>query len=142
MATHFQQAGDGRRFIGRLAVGSDLVEEIQGLAEREGIHAAWVNVVGALQHAAFAYYDQQERRYLELSSEEHHELSSFQGNLSLRDGIPFLHAHAMFADRTGSTAGGHLLPGCVVWVAEVMVQELTNVELVREHDEATGLALW
>ena len=31
------------------------------------------------------------------------------GNVSLRDGRPFLHAHATFCDRQGSAVGGHLL---------------------------------
>ena len=142
MATRFWEAGSGRRFIGRLETGSDLVAEIEALAERERIRAAWVSVVGAVQKAAFAYYNQQALRYDNLASEEHHELCSFQGNISIRDGSPFLHAHASFADHAGAIVGGHLLPGCTVWVAEVQVQELTDVELLRTHDERTGLALW
>ena len=142
MATRFWEAGSGRRFIGRLETGSDLVEEIEALAEREGIRAGWVSMVGAMQKVAFAYYNQQALRYDNLASEQHHELCSFQGNLSIRDGSPFLHAHATFADHDGVPVGGHLLPGCVVWVAEVHVQELTDVELLRTHDEVTGLALW
>jgi len=31
---------------------------------------------------------------------------------------------------------------CTVWVAEVEIRELTGVELIRQHDERTGLALW
>jgi uncharacterized protein len=142
MATRFWEAETGRRFIGRLETGSDLVREIEQLAAREEIAAAWVSVVGAVQKAAFGYYNQAARRYDELGSDEHHEISGFQGNLSLRDGAPFLHAHATFGDAAGATVGGHLLPGCVVWVAEVQVQELTDVELLRVHDEVTGLALW
>jgi uncharacterized protein len=142
MATRFWEAGTGRRFIGRLETGSDLVGEIEALAEREGIRAGWVSVVGAMQAAVFAYYNQQALRYDHLASERHHELCSFQGNLSIRDGSPFLHAHASFADHDGNMVGGHLLPGCTVWVAEVQVQELTDVELLRTHDEVTGLALW
>jgi len=60
----------------------------------------------------------------------------------MRDGRQFLHAHADFSARDGSTVGGHLLPGCVVWVGEVTIREMTDVELVRTPDEVTGLALW
>jgi hypothetical protein len=142
VATHFWEAGSGRQFIGRLATDSDLVEEIQRFAAEQEITAAWVSVVGAVRRATYAYYDQAERRYRDLVSDQHHEISGFQGNLSVRDGAPFLHAHATFADETGATRGGHLLPGCTVWVAEVRITEFTDVDLVREHDEVTGLALW
>jgi predicted DNA-binding protein with PD1-like motif len=142
MATRFWEAAPGRTFVGALARGSDLIEEIEHLCAVEGINAAWVSVVGAVQHAAFAYYDQSALRYDELASDEHHEIAGFVGNISLRDGRPFLHAHASFGDRHGATVTGHLLRGCTVWAAEVTLREMTGVELVRTLDEATGLALW
>jgi predicted DNA-binding protein with PD1-like motif len=83
-----------------------------------------------------------DHRYVELASATHHEIVGFVGNVSLRDGRPFLHAHATFADVSGATIGGHLLRGCVVFAAEVMIRELGDVSLVRAHDEETGLALW
>ena len=140
--TRFWQAQPGRTFIGRLATGSDLVGEIERICAEEGIQAGEVSLVGAVQHAAFAFYRQEEQRYEELSSDTNRELAGFVGNVSLRDGQPFLHAHATFADVTGATVSGHLLHGTTVWVAEVIIHEGTDVSLVRIHDETTGLALW
>jgi hypothetical protein len=142
MESRFWEAAPGRTFVGRLATGSDLVAEIERMCAAREIRAAWVSVVGAVQHAAFAYYDQEERRYVELASDEHHEIAGFVGNVSLRDGQPFLHAHASFGDRQGGTLTGHLLPGCRVWAAEVTLREMTGVELERTPDEVTGLSLW
>ncbi len=101
-----------------------------------------MTVIGAVRRARYAYYEQGDQRYRELESATHHELVGFVGNVSLRDGRPFLHAHATFADADGSTVGGHLLPGCEVFAGEVMIRELGDVSLVRMHDEETGLALW
>jgi len=142
VASRFWEARPGRTFVGRLETGSDLVEEIQRFCAEQGITAAWVSVVGAVQHSAYAYYDQENLRYVDLASDQHHELAGFVGNISLKDGQPFLHAHATFSDRSGAAVGGHLLPGCTVWVAEVTIREMTGVELVRTPDEVTGLALW
>lgn len=142
MATRFWEAKPGRTFVGRLATDTDLVDEIERECAERDIRAAWVSVVGAMRTAAYAYYDQEQRRYLELASDAHHELAGFVGNISLRDGRPFLHAHATFSNRDGGTVGGHLLRGCTVWVAEVTLREMTGVELNRTPDEVTGLALW
>jgi len=142
MATALQQAQLGRTFIGRIPTDSDLVEEIERFCGEAGVQAAWVTVVGAVQRAAFAYYNQTTLQYKEMSSARHHEISGFVGNISLRDGRPSLHAHSTFADINGECVAGHLLKGCVVWVAEVEIRELTGVELVRQRDERTGLALW
>jgi len=142
MAGRFWEAQQGRLWIGRLATGDDLVEEIERFCADQDVRAAWVNAIGAVSHAAYAYYDQGERRYVELESNEHHEITGFIGNVSIRDDRPFLHAHATFASRTGSAVGGHLLRGCEVFAAELQVREMTGVELIRTPDEVTGLALW
>jgi predicted DNA-binding protein with PD1-like motif len=142
VATRFWEAQPGRTLVGRLATDTDLVEEIERVCADHGIRAAWVSVVGAVRHAAYAYYDQEALRYVEVGSDRHHELSGFVGNISVRDGKPFLHAHATFSSREGDTVGGHLLPGCPVWVGEVTLREMTGVELERTPDEITGLALW
>jgi predicted DNA-binding protein with PD1-like motif len=140
--SRFWQADAGRAFVGRLATGSDLVAEIERYCREQEIVAAQVTVIGAVRRARYAYYEQTDHRYLELESATHHEVVGFVGNVSLRDNRPFLHAHATFADAAGATVGGHLLPGCEVFAAEVMIRELGDVSLVRMHDEETGLALW
>jgi predicted DNA-binding protein with PD1-like motif len=136
------EARPGRTFVGRLERGSDLVEGIERVCAERGVTAAWVSVIGAVSQAAYAYYDQGEHRYLELSSDSHHEIAGFVGNISLRDGKPFLHAHATFADEGGACVGGHLLKGITVFVAEFTIREMTGVELVRTYREEFGLALW
>jgi uncharacterized protein len=142
MSTKFWEAKAGRAFVGRLETGSDLVGEIERFCLEREITAAQVTVVGAVRRARYAYYEQDEHRYRELETDEHHEITGFVGNISLRDDKPFLHAHATFADGSGTTVGGHLLGGIEVFAAEVMIRELGDVRLARLHDEETGLALW
>jgi predicted DNA-binding protein with PD1-like motif len=142
MPAGFRELTAGRGFVGRLETGSDLVDGIERFCLEQGIVAGQVTVIGAVRRAAFAYYEQEDHRYLELSSDTHHEIVGFTGNISLRDDRPFLHAHATFADASGACVGGHLLRGCEVFAAEVMIREIGGVTLVRQPDEETGLALW
>ncbi|MBA3687856.1 MAG: DNA-binding protein [Chloroflexi bacterium] len=142
MAGRFWEAAPGRIWVGRLETGDDLVEEIERVCVEHDVRAAWVCAIGAVKHAAFAYYEQNDRRYLELESTGHHEITGFVGNVSMRDDLPFLHAHATFGDRSGAAVGGHLVRGCEVFVAEITIREMTGVELIRTPDEVTGLALW
>ena len=142
MPTRFWSVTSGRAFVGRLETGSDLVEEIERQCAEQGITAAQVTAIGAVRRARFAYYEQGAQRYRELESATHHEITGFVANVSLRDGKPFLHAHATFSDADGQTLGGHLLPGIEVFAAEVMIREFGGVALIRQHDEETGLALW
>ena len=142
MATRFWEAHAGRAFVGRLETGSDLVEEIERYCAEQSVVAAQVTVIGAVRRARYAYYEQDDHRYLELETDAHHEIVGFTGNVSLKDDRPFLHAHATFADASGACVGGHLLRGIEVFAAEVMIREVGGVSLVRLPDEETGLALW
>jgi len=142
MAGRFWEASPGRVWVGRLETGDDLVEEIERVCAEHDVRAAWVSAIGAVTHAKFAYYEQQEHRYLELASSEHHEITGFIGNISIRDDRPFLHAHATFGARSGAAVGGHLLRGCEVFAAEITIREMIGVELTRTPDEVSGLALW
>ena len=142
MPAGFQEVGAARGFVGRLDTGSDLVGEIERFCAEQGVVAAQVTVIGAVRQARYAYFEQNDRRYRELGSQTHHEIVGFTGNVSLKEDRPFLHAHATFADAAGETVGGHLLRGCEVFVAEVMIREMTGASLVRMPDEETGLALW
>ena len=142
MATRFWEARAGRAFVGRLETGSDLVEEIERFCLEQSVMAAQVTVIGAVRRARYAYYEQDDHRYLELETDTHHEIAGFVGNISLKDDRPFLHAHATFADAAGATVGGHLLRGIEVFAAEVMIREMGGVTLTRMHDEETGLSLW
>jgi uncharacterized protein len=142
MPSGFSELTAGRGFVGRLDTGSDLVVEIERFCTEQGVLAGQVTVIGAVRRARYAYYEQDDHRYRELESDTHHEIIGFTGNISLKEDRPFLHAHATFADADGATVGGHLLKGCEVFAAEVMIRELTGVTLVRTHDDETGLALW
>jgi uncharacterized protein len=142
MESRLLEARAGRAFVGRLGHGSDLVTEIERFCAEHAVLAAWVSAIGAVQRARYAYYEQGDYRYRELSTETHHEIVGFVGNISDREGRPFLHAHATFADAAGATVGGHLLRGIEVFACEVTIREMTDVALVRVHDAETGLALW
>ena len=85
MALGLQQAQLGRTFIGRIPTDSDLVEEIERFCDENGVQAASVSVVGAMQRAAYAYYNQTTLQYKEMASPRHHELSGFVGNISMRE---------------------------------------------------------
>jgi predicted DNA-binding protein with PD1-like motif len=69
------------------------------------------------------------------------EIASCVGNISMKDGIPFVHAHAVLADQNGNIKAGHLLEG-KVFAAEVHLTELIGSKLVRKNDPVTGLSLW
>jgi len=131
----------GRSLLVRLDHGADLVNQISELAVDESIHTGAFSVLGALIQAEIAFYDQESHEYSALLVEENAELVSCTGNVSIREGKPFVHAHVVLADSYGKTTGGHLLHG-KIFAAELHLIELLGEPMVREIDQTTGLYLW
>jgi uncharacterized protein len=131
----------GRIIFARLDHGEDIISQLTILAEDNGIKIGALSAIGALSRAGLAYYDQKSHEYGEIALEEPVELASCFGNISLKDGSPFVHAHAVLSDRTGRTWGGHLVRG-TVFAAELYLQELSGLPLKRVPDSITGLNLW
>lgn len=132
----------GTTHLFRLEAGDDVVEEITRFVTEHRIEAAWIGYLGAVRKASLRYYDQDALEYIDFTIDEHLEVLSGMGNVSLLDGKPFVHTHAVFSDREGKAFGGHLNAGCEVWSLEVRIEELVGDAPVRQFDETTGLSLW
>lgn len=131
-----------RTILGQLPYGSDLYEGLSQIVRREKIRLGRVQAIGATTHAVVAYYDQNTKKYNPLEFPGGMEILSLSGNVSIRDGAPFVHVHILLGDPKGNVVGGHLLPGTVLFACEVSIEELEGEELSRTHDERTGLHLW
>ena len=131
-----------RCFIGKLDYGGDLLGELTSVCEKEKICLGTVEAIGAVQKARCGYYDQQKKEYNFFEINEHLEITSLLGNVSIRDGKAMVHAHVTLADEKGKAFGGHLAEGTVVFACEFVIRVCTGADHVREHDEQTGLPLW
>ncbi len=131
-----------RTFVGQLPLGADLYEGLTAIAQREKIHMGRIQGLGATTHAVVAYYDQAERKYNSMEFPGGMEILNLHGNISLRDGKPFVHAHIVLGDPQGKVFGGHLLPGTKVFAFEVFIDVFEGEEFSRQQEDTTGLYLW
>ena len=129
-------------FMGRLAHGSDLLRSLTQLCKENNIRLGGLTVIGAVQAARLQYYNQPGKEYQESLIEEPLEITSLVGNISEKDGQPFVHAHLTLANREGRVFGGHLAEGTVVFAAEFTIEAYEGPALQRRFDGVTGLSLW
>ena len=135
----FQQ---GRIFVGRLPHGRDLINSIEEFCKKALIQMATFSVIGAVSSATIGAYDQKQQVYVTFKEEAPLEIVSCIGNVSLKDGKPFIHAHILLADEQGKTIGGHLFSETIIYAGEINLQELTGKPMERTYDNDTGLMLW
>ena len=128
--------------MGKLPHGSDLLEELTGLFKAKDISLGRVEAIGAVRKACIGFYDQRKREYKFIHINEALEITGLNGNISIKDGEPFVHAHITLADSAGRTYGGHLAPGTVVFVCECLIEVFEGPTLERGFDQETGLSLW
>jgi predicted DNA-binding protein with PD1-like motif len=129
--------------VRRLAPGADLLEELNKLARNEGVELGALSGIGALRKAAVGIFLPAEREYKTNTFDEEMEICALTGNVSLKDGEPFVHAHLALSDKEGRGFGGHVMPGCEVFVAEVVLWKFEGTRLERRpREECGGLALW
>ena len=132
-----------RTLIGQLERDSDLYNGITRIAQENNIRIGRVAGIGAVQRAKLAYYDQRLLKYEDIELNEPMEIVSLSGNISLKDGKPFVHAHIVLSDEGGKTQGGHLLPGGTpIFACELTIEEYHGPPLERGIDKDTGLTLW
>ncbi len=129
-------------FLCRLPSGQDLLSALTREFKSRRIEKASFTVIGAVTCAAIAFYDQVKRRYDVKEFKGHYEIVQCTGNVSLKDGETFVHAHIVLAGADYQCFGGHLMSETLVYAAEMSAQPLAGSAPIRQYDEQTGLYLW
>ena len=104
----------------------------------KGISNAKLSGIGAVKETKIGAYDTIKKEYIRKEYSNILESVSFEGNITLKDGSPFPHAHVVLSDHNMSTAGGHLFETTVAAVGEFFLMEFDN-DAYRELNEDVGL---
>lgn len=140
--TKFKAVTPKKIIMGKLSFGGDLLEELTKIATEHGIRLGRIEAIGAVQKARIGFYNQNKRKYQFHLFSQPMEIVKLAGNISLKDGKPFVHAHITLADKAGKSYGGHLAEGTIVFACEFVLEAFEGPEFSRCLDEETGLSLW
>jgi uncharacterized protein len=132
----------GRRFVGRLPHGKDLIQSVESFCKENSILMATFSLIGAVTSATIGAYDQKQQVYVTFKENSPLEIVICAGNVSIKDGNPVVHAHILLGDEQGKTISGHLFSETLLFAGEIEIQELTGNPIERASDTTTGLMLW
>jgi uncharacterized protein len=121
--------------------GEDLLDGLNRAVKDLGLEAATLQVIGALEEATVGYFDPGAKEYRPIST-GHVEIASGVGNVSLRDGEPFVHLHLVLSGPDGHAVGGHAMNGCRAFVVEAYFRALAGHPPVRVESPGHGLKIW
>jgi len=132
----------GRTFLGRLPGGKDLIQTLEEFCRQNTVQTAVFSVFGAASTITLGTFDQKQQVYITHSEAGYFEIVNCRGNISERNGKPFVYAHITLADENGHLTGGRLFSDTVIYSGEMVLQELNGKPLERDYDETTGMLAW
>lgn len=136
-----KQTKVSRAVVERFNTGDDVLDRLNGLVRQLQVFAGSFTAIGAVERATVGYFIG-DGKYIQISLEGPLEVVSCVGNVSSKEGVPFVHAHITLSDREGRAYGGHLMPGCRVGATfEVALHAYDDIEMRRTLDPATKLFL-
>jgi len=140
MIVKYAKSEIGKAVFARLLEGEDLLETITLVAAKSKIRAGFFILIGTLKSARMGFY--QDGKYTPIEMQKPLEIVSCLGNISMKEGKPFPHAHLAVSDDGGRVFGGHAMHGCIIGAtAELVIVEAVGLKITREPDEITKLSL-
>lgn len=130
----------GKTVFARLSENEDLLEMTTQAATKAGITAGFFMLIGTLKVAKLGFFH--EGKYKVIDMQQPLEIVSCLGNVSMKEGKVFPHAHLAVSDEKGRVFGGHAMQGCLIGVTgELVLTETTGCRLFRKFDKKTNLSL-
>lgn len=126
-----------RTMVARCDRGEDLAACLDRLVKEHGVASGALQVIGALGAARLGIFEGGKYEWIE--HEGALEIASCTGNVALKEGAPFVHAHAVLTDHRGTSIGGHVGGGCIVDPTAEIHLAVYDEPVARRFDEATGL---
>lgn len=131
---------DGRRFLGALEPGEEVVASILRFADEGDLQGAVFHGIGAVNHARVGFFQPDRKAYDVRELRENLEVVALMGNFAHADGDPFVHAHIVLGRADLSLIGGHLFEATVSVTLELALDP-TQGRMERFHDPRFDLKL-
>ncbi len=130
------------RFIVSLDNHVEIMEGLAAFCRDKNILCGQVRGIGAVCEATFRMYNPATKEYVDKTFSEQMEVANLTGNISEKDGKPYLHVHATCSRADYSCIGGHLLSARINGACELLVDKFGDTSVGRYPDPETGLNLY
>ena len=134
-----QYEKDGYMYIIYLEQGESIMAMLTQFCKDHQIINGQISGLGAIKEIELGSYDLKNQEYITHKLDDTWELTSYQANIQLKDGEPFIHAHINISDHDLTVKGGHLFDAKVAVVGEFILRNI-NSNGKRVFNSEIGLA--
>ena len=133
-----QYKQDGDTYIIYVEKDEAIMETLTKFCKDHNVDNGQISGIGAIKEIDFGAYDIENKEYIRCQYDNLWELTSYQGNVLLKNDEPFIHAHITVSDHNLDVKGGHLFEAKVGAVGEFVLRKI-DTDGKREHDPNIGL---
>lgn len=132
----------GNTIAVRIDYDEEVIEKLTELCKKENIASAAVSGIGATKLAELGLYNIETKEYKVTSYTGLYEVGSFMGNITQKDGEPYLHMHITIGDtEKNEVHSGHLNKAVIGATSEIFVT-VFDEKIGRKLDEKTGINIF
>ncbi len=123
----------------RVDVGEEVLECVEKFVRENNIKLASVSGIGASRDLIASVFNTETGVYVDkIYDDEFYEVTGFIGNITTKEGEPYIHIHINFAGHDNIVKGGHLKK-CVIGAACELFFNIYDGEVGRIYDEDVKL---
>ena len=128
----------GSDFVVRIDRGEEVLISLKNFILKEKIKLASITGIGAADEVTVGLYDVASKKYYSTSFHKDLEITALTGNITAKDGEPYIHLHVSLSDIEGKAYGGHLNKAVIGGTCELFIHTLDGTA-ERMFDNETGL---
>ena len=129
-------------YVLRLDPGEEIVASLTRLVEQEQVQLGNVTAIGAANDVTIGIFSTQEKQYHARRYQGDYEISALVGNVTRKEGEPYLHLHITIGNPvTGEVHAGHLTSATISATLELFLQ-VWDGQVGREFSDQVGLNLF
>ena len=129
-------------YVLRLDPGEEIVASLTRLVEQEQVQLGSVTAIGAANDVTIGIFSTQEKQYHARRYQGDYEISALVGNVTRKEGEPYLHLHITIGNPvTGEVHAGHLTSATISATLELF-RQVWDGQVGREFSNQVGLNLF
>ncbi|GHU47114.1 hypothetical protein FACS1894218_0860 [Bacilli bacterium] len=117
----------------------ETINSLTNFCNTQKINNASFTAIGAVDKVTIGVFDKTHKKYNNFNLSGDLEIVSLMGNVALKEGKPFVHAHIVISDESCTCKGGHLINAHISLTCEVFVTTYEKT-IQREPDSSLGIA--
>ena len=128
-------------YVLRLDPGEEVVASLTKLVEQEQVQLGCVSALGAANDVTIGIFNTVEKKYYSQRYQGDYEISALVGNVTRKEGEPYLHLHITIGSpATGEVHAGHLT-SCTISATLELFLQVWEGQVGRKFSDTVGLNL-